>query len=65
MGVGVTHRDWSDDFVLEWLPRTRERIWDWLPPEARSLKFDWPADELAWFYGRLRGDEPPELPPWG
>jgi len=28
MGVGVTHRDWSDDFVLEWLPRTRERIWD-------------------------------------
>ena len=31
LDVGVTHRDWPDDFVLEWLPRTRERLWGVLP----------------------------------
>jgi maleylpyruvate isomerase len=65
IGLGVTHRDWSDDFVLQWLPRTRERMWDKLQPETRSLKFDSSADELAWFYGRLQGDTYPEPPPWG
>ena len=24
LGVGVTQRDWSDDFVAVWLPRLRE-----------------------------------------
>lgn len=65
LGVGVTHRDWSDDFVLQWLPRTREHMWDKLPPEASGLTFDSPADELAWFYGRLQGDDYPALPSWG
>jgi maleylpyruvate isomerase len=65
LGVGVTHREWPDDFVLEWLPRTRERMWSQLPNTARGLRFDHPADELAWLYGRLRRDDLPDLPPWG
>jgi maleylpyruvate isomerase len=63
--AGVTHRDWSDEFVLHWLPRTRERMWDRYQPQKSDLSFDWPADELAWYYGRLPGDAYPELPPWG
>jgi maleylpyruvate isomerase len=65
IGVGVSHRDWSDDFVLQLRPRTRERLWDNFPPETRSQRFDAPADELAWLYGRLQGEKYPELPPWG
>lgn len=65
LGIGVTHRDWSDDFVLQWLPRTREHMWEKSPPQTRGLTFDSPADELAWFYGRLQGDDYPALPPWG
>ena len=65
IGVGVSHRDWAEEFVLEWLPRTRERMWDQLPPEASELQFDDPRDELAWLYGRLRRDDLPEAPPWG
>jgi maleylpyruvate isomerase len=61
--VGVTHRDWPNDFVFEWLPRTRERMWGQLP--AGVVAPDDPRDELAWFYGRLRGDGLPELPAWG
>ena len=65
IGVGVSHRDWLGEFVLEWLPRTRERMWGQLPAEASGLRFDDPADELAWLYGRLRRRDLPELPPWG
>jgi maleylpyruvate isomerase len=64
-GAGVTHRDWPDEFVLEWLPRTRERMWGRLPPGTGGQRFDHPADELAWLYGRLRRDDLPELPSWG
>ncbi len=64
IGVGVTHRDWSEQFVLEWLPRTRERMWDELPSPI-GIHFDDPRDELAWLYGRLRRDDLPQLPPWG
>jgi maleylpyruvate isomerase len=63
--VGVSHRDWPGEFVLEWLPRTRERMWGQWPAAANGFRFDDPADELAWFYGRLRRDDLPELPPWG
>jgi len=50
--------------VLEWLPRTRERMWDELPSPI-GVQFDDPRDELAWLYGRLRRDDLPQLPPWG
>ena len=63
--VGVTHRDWPQAFVLEWLPRTRERMWDAMPSPPTGLRFDDPRDELAWLYGRLRRDDLPQLPPWG
>jgi maleylpyruvate isomerase len=63
--VGVSHRDWPEEFVLEWLPRTRERMWAQVPSEASGLRFDDPRDELAWLYGRLRRDDLPVLPPWG
>ena len=65
VGVGVTHRDWPEEFVLEWLPRTRERMWDELPSRPISLEFEDPRDELAWLYGRLRREDLPQLPPWG
>lgn len=64
LGVGITHRDWSEDFVLQWLPRTRERVWKQLPPEAEGLEFEDPRDELAWLYGRLTDGLPP-VPAWG
>jgi len=63
--VGVSHRDWPDEFVLEWLPLARERMGDRLPAAAAGVHFSHPADELAWFYGRFRRDDLPELPPWG
>jgi maleylpyruvate isomerase len=65
LGLGLSHRDWPEEFVLEWLPRTRERMWAQFPAETSGLTFDDPADELAWLYGRLRRDDLPELPPWG
>ena len=65
LGIGRSHRDWPEAFVVEWLPRTRERMWAVLPPDAGGLRFDDPRDELAWLYGRLRRDDLPELPPWG
>jgi len=65
LGLGRSHRDWPEAFVVEWLPRTRERTWRDLPIDAHDLQFDDPLDELAWLYGRLRRDDLPELPPWG
>jgi maleylpyruvate isomerase len=65
--VGVTHRDWPDDFVAAFLPTVRASLSDRLPAGAQP-----PApgtidvrDELAWLYGRLRRDDLPELAPWG
>lgn len=65
LGLGVTPGDWPDAFVIEWLPRTRERMYAALPLESRSLRWDSPADELAWFYGRLHRDDAPDPPSWG
>ncbi len=64
LDVGPTHRDWSDEFVLEWLPRTRERMARALKPGIDATAFD-PRDELAWLYGRLHLDGVPDPPPWG
>ena len=65
LGVGRSHRDWPEAFVVEWLPRTRERMWPMLPTEASGARFDDPRDELAWLYGRLRRDDLPDPPAWG
>lgn len=65
LGIGFNQHQWPDDFVVEWLPRTREQMWERLPAEARALEFDSPADQLAWLYGRLKRSDLPELPPWG
>ncbi|HUR49468.1 MAG TPA: maleylpyruvate isomerase N-terminal domain-containing protein [Acidimicrobiales bacterium] len=65
LDIGITWASWPEDFVLEWLPRTRERVWDRLPPEANNAEFDDPAEELAWLYGRLQRDDLPAPPPWG
>lgn len=65
LDVGVSYRDWPAEFVLEWLPRTRERMWSQLPTKPRGVLFDDAAEELAWLYGRLHRSSRPELPPWG
>jgi maleylpyruvate isomerase len=61
LGVGITHRDWPDDFVAEWLPRLRGFFPD--RPETPAGLDE--RDELAWLYGRLQRNDLPVLPPWG
>ena len=67
LGLGVTQRDWSDDFVAVSLPRLRPTVPARLPDGAQA-----PAagllderDELAWLYGRLARPDLPVLAPWG
>jgi hypothetical protein len=61
LGRGITHREWSDDFVGEWLPRLRE-FFPGRPETPADLD---ERDELAWLYGRLQRDDLPVLPSWG
>jgi maleylpyruvate isomerase len=65
LDIGVTHRDWSEDFLSAWLPRSREQILRKLDPGASLPHLDDPREELAWLYGRLRRGDLPPLPPWG
>jgi len=66
LDLGVTYRDWSDDFVGVWLGRLREGLPARLPggaaPPGPGVLDD--RDELAWLYGRLTVDRLPVLPPW-
>jgi maleylpyruvate isomerase len=66
LDLGVTHREWSDDFVAAWLPRLRaslsERLADGARPPAGGTLDE--RDELAWLYGRLQRDDLPALAPW-
>jgi maleylpyruvate isomerase len=66
LGVGITHRDFPDEFVVAWLPRLRATAESRLP---RGTRMPRPGalddrDELAWLYGRLLRDDLPELAPW-
>jgi maleylpyruvate isomerase len=61
LDIGVTHRDWSDAFVSEWLPRLRAYHGDRAETPADLDE----RDELAWLYGRLKRDDLPVLPSWG
>ena len=67
LDVGVSHRDWSDDFVGVWLPRLRFSLTSRLPPGAPAPGHGVldERDELAWLYGRLRRGDLPTLAPWG
>jgi maleylpyruvate isomerase len=64
--VGVTHREWPDEFVRGWLPRLlsdmegRLRDGSGAPPPGALDE----RDELAWLYGRLQRDDLPVLTPW-
>jgi maleylpyruvate isomerase len=67
LGIGITHRDWPDEFVAAWLPRLRAGAAARLPPDAAP-----PApgvlddrDELAWLFGRLDRPGLPSIAPWG
>lgn len=66
LDVGVTHRDWSPDFVAVWLPVLRASASGRLPAGATL-----PApgvhdrDALAWLYGRWSRPDLPPLAPWG
>ena len=71
LGLGPTHRDWSDDFVSVWLPRLRSEIpgrvgsgvdADEVAAQAASVLDE--RDELAWLYGRLPRTDLPELRAW-
>ena len=65
LGIGPTYLDWPEEFVVEWLPRTRERLWrDAATPSSVAALED-PRAELAWLYGRLRGEDIPDPPTWG
>ena len=65
LGVGVTHRDWPEDFVVTWLPRIREWAAAQAPEIVAASHLEDPREELAWLYGRLQRDDLPEPPPWG
>lgn len=66
LGIGPTHRDWSDAFVEDRLPELRRgaaaRLPDGgrLPPPGHLDA----RDELAWLYGRLQRSDLPVLGPW-
>jgi maleylpyruvate isomerase len=66
LGVGVTYRDWPDDFVAVSLSRLRPDAAQRLPAEARLPgpgQLD-DREELAWLYGRLTRPDLPELGHW-
>jgi maleylpyruvate isomerase len=60
LDIGITYRDWPDDFVASWLPRLRASFADRPPTPPLDER-----DELAWLYGRLQRDDLPVLPAWG
>jgi len=67
LDIGVTHRDWPDDFVAFWLPRVRPTVTGRLPsgaaaPDPGTID---DRDELAWIYCRLSRADLPELASWG
>jgi maleylpyruvate isomerase len=67
LDMGVTHREWSSEFVRCWLPQLRATVPDRLPEGAKppaASTFD-DRDELAWLYGRLQRSDLPDLAPWG
>jgi maleylpyruvate isomerase len=66
LGIGVTHRDWSADFVAQSLPNLRSSLHRRTPKGAQLLgpAFADDRDELAWLYGRLERPDLPELAPW-
>lgn len=66
LGLGVSHRDWSDDFVAAWLPRLRSGMTARLASGAAAPGPDAldTRDELAWLYGRLTRPGLPTLVPW-
>ncbi len=65
LDLGVTHRDWSDDFVERWLPVLRQRMQAELGDAQALPTVEDARDELAWLYGRLKREDLPEPPPWG
>jgi maleylpyruvate isomerase len=67
LGVGITHRDWPEDFVHVWLPRVRASLSARLADGAQAPGADAldERDELAWLYGRLERSDLPALAPWG
>jgi maleylpyruvate isomerase len=60
LDIGVTYRDWPNDFVEQWLPRLRNYANEPETPAGLDAH-----DELAWLYGRLQRNDLPVLPPWG
>ena len=66
LGIGITYRDWPDEFVTARLPLMRADLAGRLPAGATahpSGSLD-PRDELAWLYGRLDRPDLPLLGPW-
>jgi maleylpyruvate isomerase len=60
LGTGITHAEWSDDFVAVWLPQLRRFHGDRRPD---GLALD-EREELAWLYGRFTRSDLPVLAPW-
>jgi maleylpyruvate isomerase len=65
LGLGPTHREWSDDFIEAWLPGLRASLPGRLPEGAKLPTNLDERDELAWLYGRLDRPDLPALAPWG
>ena len=66
LDIGMTHREWSDDFVTVWHPRMRAGVASRLSPGVSvpdTGELD-QRDELAWLFGRIDDDALPKLGPW-
>ncbi|RPI12233.1 MAG: maleylpyruvate isomerase family mycothiol-dependent enzyme [Actinobacteria bacterium] len=66
LGLGPTHRDWSDDFVEAFFPRRRSGALRESPgielPASTEFRDD--REELAWLFGRAERADLPRLSPF-
>jgi maleylpyruvate isomerase len=65
LDIGISHRDWPDEFVATFLPRVRQTLATRLPDGAHAPDTLDPHDELAWLYCRYERDDLPVLESWG
>jgi maleylpyruvate isomerase len=66
LGIGRSSADWPEEFVADRLPALRMTLSSRLPsgarpPEPGSIP---EHEELAWMFGRLKGEGLAELSPW-
>jgi len=67
LGLDVTWKDWSDEFVAAYLPHLLAGMGERLPAGAAAPDLGRVPDRevMAWLFGRHHRDDLPEVGPWG